>query len=133
VLSLLQPPARAASVAPAQASAEDYKATIAADEAQYVLQTYARPADIVFTHGKGTVVVDATGKEYLDFAAGIAVNALGHSDEGWAAAVSSQAQKLAHTSNLFHTVPQVFSTSFSCTFKVSSLPATRLLRSLVVP
>lgn len=43
---------------------------------RYILQTYARP-DIVFTHGEGVRMYDAFGKEYLDFAAGIAVNALG--------------------------------------------------------
>jgi acetylornithine aminotransferase len=77
-----------------------------ADEKQYILQTYARP-DLVFVHGEGTKVWDAHGKEYLDFSSGIAVNALGHSDKRWLAAVTDQAAKLAHTSNLFHTVPQV--------------------------
>lgn len=43
---------------------------------RYILQTYARP-DIVFTHGEGARMYDAYGKEYLDFSAGIAVNALG--------------------------------------------------------
>ena len=40
------------------------------------MQTYARP-EIVFTHAEGSKMYDAFGKEYLDFAAGIAVNALG--------------------------------------------------------
>ena len=43
---------------------------------RYVLQTYARP-ELVFVHGEGPRMWDAHGKEYLDFAAGIAVNALG--------------------------------------------------------
>ena len=43
---------------------------------RYIMQTYARP-DIVFTHAEGVRMYDAFGKEYLDFAAGIAVNALG--------------------------------------------------------
>ncbi len=43
---------------------------------RYILQTYARP-NLVFTHGEGARLYDAHGKEYLDFAAGIAVNALG--------------------------------------------------------
>lgn len=43
---------------------------------RYVLQTYVRP-DLVFTSGEGARLYDAHGKEYLDFAAGIAVNALG--------------------------------------------------------
>lgn len=47
------------------------------------------------------------GKEFLDFAAGIAVNILGHSDQAWAEAVADQAAKLCHVSNLYHTVPGV--------------------------
>ncbi len=43
---------------------------------RYILQTYARP-NLVFTRGEGARLYDAHGKEYLDFAAGIAVNALG--------------------------------------------------------
>jgi acetylornithine/succinyldiaminopimelate/putrescine aminotransferase len=43
---------------------------------RYIVQTYARP-NLVFTHGEGARMYDAHGKEYLDFAAGIAVNALG--------------------------------------------------------
>ena len=43
---------------------------------RYIMQTYARP-EIVFTHAEGVRMYDAFGKEYLDFAAGIAVNALG--------------------------------------------------------
>ncbi len=45
---------------------------------RYVMQTYARP-DLVFVRGEGARLYDAHGKEYLDFAAGIAVNALGGS------------------------------------------------------
>eukprot|EP00775_Hariotina_reticulata_P009378 gene9378-9541_t len=80
---------------------------VVADEAKYVLQTYARPADIVFVRGEGSKLYDASGREFLDMAAGIAVNALGHSDPRWFAALSDQAAKLSHTSNLFHSVPQV--------------------------
>ena len=43
---------------------------------RYIMQTYVRPK-LVFTRGEGARMYDATGKEYLDFAAGIAVNALG--------------------------------------------------------
>lgn len=71
-------------------------------EKKYVLQTYVRP-DIVFTHAKGVRMWDAHGKEYLDFAAGIAVNSVGHSHPRWLAAVNEQAAVLTHTSNLFHT------------------------------
>ena len=86
---------------------ESLKADIVAAEAKYVLQTYARPPELVFTHGQGCKMYDVSGKEYLDFAAGIAVNALGHSDARWLEALTTQAKQLAHTSNLFHTIPQV--------------------------
>jgi 4-aminobutyrate aminotransferase-like enzyme len=99
--------ASSATAPAAQVDAEAFKASVVSDEAKYVLQTYARPADIVITRGEGTYVFDASGKKYLDFAAGIAVNALGHSHPAWVAAVQDQASKLMHTSNLFHTVPQV--------------------------
>lgn len=45
-------------------------------DCRYIVQTYARP-DMVLTHGEGARLYDAHGKEYLDFAAGIAVNSLG--------------------------------------------------------
>jgi predicted acetylornithine/succinylornithine family transaminase len=75
-------------------------------ESQYVLQTYGRPS-VVFTHGKGLHLYDSEGHEYLDFSSGIAVTALGHSDEEWATAVAEQAHKLTHISNLYHSEPQV--------------------------
>lgn len=55
----------------------------------------------------GCLVWDSTGKEYLDCAAGIAVNILGHGDDKWAAAIAEQASSLAHVSNLYHTVAPV--------------------------
>ncbi len=75
-------------------------------ESQYILQTYGR-APVVFTQGKGLKLVDAEGNEYLDFTSGIAVTALGHSDEAWATAVATQAHQLTHISNLYHSEPQV--------------------------
>lgn len=83
-----------------------YTQKVINEEKQYVLQTYAR-APVVISHGKGAKMWDVEGKEYIDMAAGIAVNALGHSDASWYAALAEQAQKLAHTSNLYHTQPQV--------------------------
>lgn len=50
--------------------------TLTAASHRYIVQTYARP-NMVLTHGEGARVYDAHGKEYLDFAAGIAVNSLG--------------------------------------------------------
>ncbi|KAJ8518352.1 hypothetical protein ONZ45_g4564 [Pleurotus djamor] len=54
------------------------------------------------SHGKGSWVWDVDGKKYLDFSAGIAVNALGHADEGVAKVLGEQAGKLLHTSNVYH-------------------------------
>lgn len=194
--------AAAATAPPASAPTADATAKVVADEAQYVLQTYGRPADVVFVKGQGSKLYDMAGKEYLDMAAGegivfwgggvvvvvcggagdadthvsqhhscvgmlkrggggggllcvfgrrqqqgtrqhpqdtvsssltvhqwlschamlccahpptphhpptpgIAVNALGHGDPTWLSALTAQAQQLSHTSNLFHTVPQV--------------------------
>ena len=70
-------------------------------EKKYILQTYGRP-DVVFTRGQGTKLYDTEGKEYLDFAAGIAVNALGHNHPKVVEIISKQAGKLIHLSNLYH-------------------------------
>lgn len=75
------------------------------NEADYVLHTYGRP-DIVFTHGEGAYLFDTEGNKYLDFTSGIAVTVLGHSDPDWVTAVTQQAAKLTHVSNLYHTEPQ---------------------------
>ncbi|KAJ7527630.1 hypothetical protein O6H91_16G064400 [Diphasiastrum complanatum] len=75
-------------------------------EARLLVNTYAR-VPVVFVRGEGCKLYDAEGKEYLDFAAGIAVNALGHADPLWVKAVSEQAATLAHVSNVYHSVPQV--------------------------
>ena len=75
-------------------------------EARYIVQTYKRPP-VVFTRGEGVYIYDQAGKQYLDFASGIAVTALGHSHPVWLEALISQAGELTHVSNLFHTVPHV--------------------------
>lgn len=61
----------------------------------------------VLDHGKGCHVWDVDGNQYLDFLAGIAVNALGYAHPDWVKAVGEQAAKVAHTSNYFATVPQI--------------------------
>lgn len=71
---------------------------------QYVANTYARfPVELV--NGKGSLVYDETGKEYIDMGSGIGVNAFGYADEAWQQAVSAQLGKLQHTSNLYYTQP----------------------------
>ncbi len=73
---------------------------------QYLMQTYARiPISIV--RGQGCKVYDAEGREYLDFVAGIAVNALGHGHPDLVTAIEKQARHLIHTSNLYYSEPQV--------------------------
>ncbi|KAG6832919.1 hypothetical protein H0H92_004803 [Tricholoma furcatifolium] len=67
----------------------------------YLLPVYARP-DFILSHGKGSYVWDTEGRKYLDFSAGIAVNALGHADEGVLQVLNEQAGKLLHTSNVYH-------------------------------
>ncbi|GEO13988.1 aspartate aminotransferase family protein [Microvirga aerophila] len=65
-----------------------------------LLQTYAR-ADISFERGEGPWLIGRDGERYLDFGAGIAVNALGHAHPHLVKTLTEQAAKLWHTSNLF--------------------------------
>jgi len=67
----------------------------------YLLPVYARP-NIVLSHGSGSWVWDTEKRKYLDFSAGIAVNALGHADSKFVDAMAEQAGKLSHTSNVYH-------------------------------
>jgi len=66
----------------------------------YVMKNYAR-APLTLVRGQGVLVWDDTGKEYLDFASGIAVNALGHCHPVWVEAIRRQAGELIHVSNLY--------------------------------
>ncbi|WVR08559.1 hypothetical protein IAU60_005614 [Kwoniella sp. DSM 27419] len=70
------------------------------DHSEYLLNTYVRPP-LLFTHGKGLTLVDSSSREYLDFTAGIAVTALGHSDEGVNAVIREQGAKVSHASNIY--------------------------------
>ncbi|GAA6020998.1 hypothetical protein JCM8202_003811 [Rhodotorula sphaerocarpa] len=69
--------------------------------AAVTLNTYARPPYIL-QRGKGCKLYDTHDREFLDFSGGIAVNALGHADEGVAKVIQDQARKLVHCSNLWH-------------------------------
>ncbi len=73
---------------------------------KYVLHTYNR-YPLVIDHGKGVYLYDTDGKEYLDFAAGIAVQAFGYGDAEYTAALKEQIDKVMHTSNLYYHVPAV--------------------------
>jgi acetylornithine/N-succinyldiaminopimelate aminotransferase len=70
----------------------------------HLLPTYAR-ADLAFERGEGAWLTATDGTRYLDFAAGVAVNALGHAHPALVAAVTEQAQKVWHVSNLYG-IPQ---------------------------
>ncbi len=73
-------------------------------DAAFIAPTYARfPVEIV--SGKGAVVTDADGKEYIDLGTGIAVNTFGMCDEEWVAAVTEQLHQFQHTSNLYYSSP----------------------------
>lgn len=70
----------------------------------YVSPTYGRfPVEIV--GGKGAIVKDVDGKEYIDMGSGIAVSTFGFCDAEWTNAVKAQLDRFAHTSNLYYTEP----------------------------
>ena len=73
---------------------------------QNLLHTYNR-FQVVFDHGKDVYLYDTDGKEYLDCAAGIAVCALGYSNEAYKKALKKQVDLLLHTSNLYYNAPTV--------------------------
>lgn len=71
---------------------------------KYIAGTYAR-FPLTLVKGKGSLVYDDCGKEYIDLGTGIAVNTFGVADDEWIAAVSAQLSTLQHTSNLFYSEP----------------------------
>jgi len=79
--------------------------TVIADTEKYYLPVFGRN-QIVLDHGKGCKLYDMDGNEYLDFLAGIAVNALGHAHPVLVDAICQQAGKLIHCSNLYYTKVQ---------------------------
>ncbi|MBP2655375.1 MAG: argD 1 [Firmicutes bacterium] len=72
---------------------------------QHYMPVFAR-YPLVLTYGNGPYVYDAAGRKYLDFLAGIAVNIVGHAHPKLVEAISDQARKFIHVSNLYHTFPQ---------------------------
>jgi acetylornithine/N-succinyldiaminopimelate aminotransferase len=77
-------------------------ASAAVREAEkFLIGTYRRPA-LVFSHGKGCYLYDSSGKKYLDFLGGIAVNALGYSHPRLVKVIRREAGRAIHLSNLFH-------------------------------
>ncbi len=74
------------------------------NDENYIAHTYAR-FPITLVSGKGSLVTDENGKEYIDMATGIAVNTFGYCDDEWAKATNEQLYKLQHASNLYYTEP----------------------------
>ena len=76
-------------------------------DSEYYMKTFGTRLPAVFTGGSGAVLTDAEGKEYIDFLAGIAVNCLGYSDEGFQAVLKGQVDSgVIHTCNYFYNEPQ---------------------------
>jgi acetylornithine/N-succinyldiaminopimelate aminotransferase len=75
------------------------------DADKFLLPTYKRQP-LVFTHGRGAYVYDSTGKKYLDFLGGIAVNGLGHAHPRIVKVIRREAARAIHLSNLFHNAYQ---------------------------
>ena len=71
---------------------------------QYIMNTYGR-FPVAIDHGQGATLYDPEGNAYIDFTSGIGVTDLGYGNQAWADAISAQAKKLGHVSNLFYTEP----------------------------
>ena len=77
---------------------------VRARDERYLMRTYKR-ASVDFVRGEGALLWDEEGNEYLDFLTGISVSSVGHCNPAVVAAVSEQAARLMHVSNLFYTEP----------------------------
>lgn len=77
---------------------------IKALDQEHVIQSYSR-YEIAFASGKGSLLYDGEGKEYVDFGSGIGVSSVGYANPRWLEALKRQASRLAHVSNLFYTEP----------------------------
>lgn len=86
---------------------------IKALDKEYIADTYAR-FPLTLTSGKGSLVYDENGKEYIDLATGIAVNIFGIADDEWKSAVIAQLSKLPHTSNLYYSEPDALLAELLC-------------------
>ena len=71
---------------------------------QYIMHTYGR-FPVAIDHGEGATLYDPEGHAYIDFASGIGVTSLGYGNPKWVEAITAQAKKLGHVSNLFYTEP----------------------------
>ncbi|KAF2141226.1 uncharacterized protein K452DRAFT_359027 [Aplosporella prunicola CBS 121167] len=90
-----------ASLPNADPAADSQTTRLVNDQIPYMVPTYVRPPPM-FQKGQGCYLWDIENRQYLDFTAGIAVNALGHCDPEMAKIMAEQAQTLIHTSNLYY-------------------------------
>ena len=77
-----------------------------AQDSQSVMQTYGR-FPVAIDHGEGACLYSPEGKKYIDFTSGIGVNCLGYGNKKWLAAITEQAVKLQHLSNLYYSEPYI--------------------------
>ena len=99
---------------------------------QHFIHTYNRST--TFVKGEGMYLIDDEGKKYLDMGAGIAVSALGYSNEEYKQGLKDQVDKLIHISNLYFNEPAVKAANFSVRHPewiVSSSPTVEQKRSRV--
>ena len=80
----------------------------------HMLHVYNR-YPVVLDHGEGVYLYDTEGNKYLDFAAGIAVHALGYGNQEYNQALKTQIDKLMHTSNLYYNQPTIEAAEKLCT------------------
>ncbi len=76
------------------------------ESSKYIMNTYRR-FPVVFKKGRGMKLWSSDGKEYLDFLAGVAVNALGHGHARLVIEIQKQAQRLIHISNFYQNEPEI--------------------------
>lgn len=79
---------------------------------QFFIHTYNR--NVIFDRGDGMYLYDNQGKEYLDMGAGIAVSALGYSNESFKQGLKEQIDRLIHVSNLYYTEPSIQAAQLVC-------------------
>ena len=97
-LSLTQ---REATLPTPDPAADSQTAALIGEHSHYMVATYVRPPPMM-VRGEGCYLWDIENRKYLDFTAGIAVNALGHCDSEMSKLIGQQARTLVHTSNLYH-------------------------------
>lgn len=83
---------------------------------QFFMPVYGNRLPIAIERGKGCYLFDNTGKKYIDFVAGIATNAIGYGDQGFADHIKEQLNKVCHFSNLYYNEPQALLVEKLCSY-----------------